>query len=126
MLLELTSQVGLNSCCAPPMLSIMAHAQFPQQNKSSPELWMPSWAIFLPILQACVLVIAAHIDALTLWHAGADMTNAVIDRVDFRQANLSNVKFINAVITGTTFDGANLDGAVFEDALIGNEDVKRL
>lgn len=54
------------------------------------------------------------------------MTNAVIDRVDFRQANLSNVKFINAVITGTTFDGANLDGAVFEDALIGNEDVKRL
>ena len=58
--------------------------------------------------------------------AGADMTNAVIDRVDFRKANLSNVKFINAVITGTTFDGANLDGAVFEDALIGNEDVKRL
>ncbi len=54
------------------------------------------------------------------------MTNAVIDRVDFRKANLSNVKFINAVITGTAFDGANLDGAIFEDALIGNEDVKRL
>ncbi|EIE19575.1 hypothetical protein COCSUDRAFT_31020 [Coccomyxa subellipsoidea C-169] len=58
--------------------------------------------------------------------SGADMTNAVIDRVDFRKANLSNVKFINAVITGTAFDGANLDGAIFEDALIGNEDVKRL
>ena len=30
------------------------------------------------------------------------------------------------VWSGATFDGANLDGAVFEDALIGNEDVKRL
>ena len=27
---------------------------------------------------------------------------------------------------GTTFVGTNLDGASFEDALIGNEDVKRL
>ncbi|CAL8471225.1 g10767 [Coccomyxa elongata] len=58
--------------------------------------------------------------------SGVDMTNAVVDRVDFRKANLSNVKFYNAVITGTTFEGANLDGAEFEGALIGNEDVKRL
>lgn len=27
---------------------------------------------------------------------------------------------------GTTFDGADLTGSVWEDALIGNEDVKRL
>lgn len=57
---------------------------------------------------------------------GADLTNAVVDRVAFDKANLSHVKFINTVITGTTFEGANLEGAIFEDALIGNEDAKRL
>lgn len=54
------------------------------------------------------------------------MTNAVLDRVSFDGANLSNVKFVNAVITGSTFKGADLSGSVFEDALIGNEDAKRL
>ena len=58
--------------------------------------------------------------------SGADMTNAVVDRVAFDRANLSRVRFTNAVITGATFEGTNLDGAVFEDALIGGEDVKRL
>lgn len=57
---------------------------------------------------------------------GTDMTNAVVDRVDFKKANLSNVIFQNAVITGVQFEGANLDGALFEGALIGNEDAKRL
>lgn len=57
---------------------------------------------------------------------GADMTNAVVDRVDFSNANLKKVKFINAVITGAIFEGADLSGADFEDALIGNEDAKRL
>ena len=54
------------------------------------------------------------------------MTNAVLDRVSFDGANLTNVKFVNAVITGSTFKGADLSGSVFEDALIGNEDAKRL
>ena len=54
------------------------------------------------------------------------MTNSVLDRVSFDGANLTNVKFVNAVITGSTFKGANLSGSVFEDALIGNEDAKRL
>lgn len=58
--------------------------------------------------------------------SGADMTNAVLDRVSFDGANLTNVKFVNAVITGSTFKGADLTGSVFEDALIGNEDAKRL
>jgi uncharacterized protein YjbI with pentapeptide repeats len=58
--------------------------------------------------------------------SGADMTNAVVDRVVFDKADLSGAKFVNAVITGTTFDGANLTNAVFEDALIGSEDAKRL
>lgn len=31
---------------------------------------------------------------------GADMTNAVVDRVDFSRAKLKGAKFINAVVTG--------------------------
>lgn len=41
-------------------------------------------------------------------------------------AKLRNVKFVNAVITGSEFEGTDLTGADFEDALIGNEDAKRL
>lgn len=33
---------------------------------------------------------------------GADMTNAVVDRVDFTNANLKRVKFINTVVTGAS------------------------
>ncbi|MCJ1423469.1 hypothetical protein MMC29_001352 [Sticta canariensis] len=58
--------------------------------------------------------------------AGADMTNAVIDRVDFRNADLSGAKFHNTVVTGSVFTGAKMDGVSFEDALIGREDVKKL
>ena len=54
------------------------------------------------------------------------MTNAVVDRVDFRNANLKNVKMHNAVITGILIEGANLEGASFDEALIGGEDAKRL
>lgn len=31
---------------------------------------------------------------------GADMTNAVVDRVDFSNAKLKGAKFVNAVVTG--------------------------
>jgi len=58
--------------------------------------------------------------------SGANMTNAVVDRVDFTKANLSGAKLVNAVVTGTIFEGADLSNTVWEDALIGNEDVKRL
>ena len=57
---------------------------------------------------------------------GADMSSAVLDRVDFSKADLSKVNFTNAILTGVTFEGADLSEAVFEDALIGNEDAKRL
>lgn len=70
-------------------------------------------------LQQCLFLTA-------LWLAGADLTNAVLDRVDFTDANLSGAKFTNAVITGAKFTGANLDGATFEDALIGQEDYKQM
>eukprot|EP00879_Flechtneria_rotunda_P029804 GHRR01032255.1.p2 GENE.GHRR01032255.1~~GHRR01032255.1.p2 ORF type:complete len:167 (+),score=43.63 GHRR01032255.1:171-671(+) len=57
---------------------------------------------------------------------GADLTNAVVDRVDFTKASLKGAKFINAVVTGARFEGADLSDSIWEDALIGNEDVKRL
>jgi uncharacterized protein YjbI with pentapeptide repeats len=50
---------------------------------------------------------------------GADLTNAVVDRVDFTNANLKRAQFVNAVVTGTLFDGADLSETVWEDALIG-------
>lgn len=49
----------------------------------------------------------------------ADMTNAVVDRVDFTKANMKGAKFINAVVTGTFFKDADLSETVWEDALIG-------
>jgi len=57
---------------------------------------------------------------------GADLTNAVIDRVIFDNASMKGAKFVNSVITGVQFDGTDLTDAIFEDALIGNEDAKRL
>ncbi|GIL88464.1 hypothetical protein Vretimale_15375 [Volvox reticuliferus] len=56
----------------------------------------------------------------------ADMTNAVVDRVDFSGANLRGVRFINTVVTGAQFAGADLEGSVWEDALIGSQDVGKL
>jgi hypothetical protein len=32
--------------------------------------------------------------------SGADLTNAVVDRVDFSNAKLNGAKFVNAVVTG--------------------------
>ena len=58
--------------------------------------------------------------------AGANLTNAVVDRVDFSKANLKNAKFHNAVITGVVFKDADLTGASFDEALIGNEDAKKM
>lgn len=74
-------------------------------------------------LQEAVMTKAYAVDAN---FTGADMTNAVIDRVDFSNTKMQGVKFVNAVITGSEFSGADLSGADFEDALIGNEDAKRL
>ncbi|KAF8069616.1 TL17 [Scenedesmus sp. PABB004] len=74
-------------------------------------------------LQEAVLTKSYAVDSNL---AGADLTNAVVDRVDFTNAKLNRVKFVNAVVTGTVFDGADLSESVWEDALIGNEDVKRL
>ena len=51
----------------------------------------------------------------------ADLTNAVVDRVDFRDADLRGVRFVNTVVTGAQFAGANLEGSVWEDALIGSQ-----
>ena len=58
--------------------------------------------------------------------AGANLTNAVLDRVDFTNANLKGAKFHNAVVTGVIFDKADLSGTSFDEALIGNEDAKHL
>ncbi|KAK9806317.1 hypothetical protein WJX72_010158 [[Myrmecia] bisecta] len=58
--------------------------------------------------------------------SGADMSNSVLDRVAFDKTNFKGVKLVNAILTGTTFEGADLSEADFTEALIGNEDAKRL
>ena len=82
------------------------------------------WHLTLRELLLCVGLPLLLTD-VCYW-SGADFTNAVVDRVNFRQADLTNAKFRNTVVTGSQFEEAKLDGAVFEDALIGKEDVKRL
>mmetsp|Transcript_19236 Transcript_19236/g.48961 ORF Transcript_19236/g.48961 Transcript_19236/m.48961 type:complete len:216 (-) Transcript_19236:511-1158(-) len=74
-------------------------------------------------LQEAVLT-KAYAESANL--AGADLTNAVVDRVVFDNANLRGAKLVNTVVTGATFEGADLTDSIWEDALVGNEDVKRL
>jgi uncharacterized protein YjbI with pentapeptide repeats len=45
----------------------------------------------------CCLLQSYAVDSIL---EGADMTNAVVDRVDFSNAKLKGAKFINAVVTG--------------------------
>lgn len=63
---------------------------------------------------------------LAVCSENANLTNAVVDRVDFDGSNMRGVQFINTVITGATFKGTDLTGSSFEDALVGYEDAKRL
>ena len=57
---------------------------------------------------------------------GANLTNAVIDRVDFSGADLTGATLRNAVLTGLTWTGAILTDVDFEDALIGSQDAAAL
>nr|KJB25614.1 hypothetical protein B456_004G199200 [Gossypium raimondii] len=55
-----------------------------------------------------------------------DFSNAVLDRVNFRKANLQGALFKNTVLSGSTFDNAQLEDAVFEDTIIGYIDLQKL
>lgn len=46
--------------------------------------------------------------------------------MDFSKANMKGAKFHNAVITGVVWKETDLTEASFDEALIGNEDAKRL
>lgn len=89
---------------------------------------MPIFHDYCLVKQVCFIfpLDICH-DAKTFLNlAGANLTNAVVDRVDFTKANLKNAKFHNAVVTGVTFKDADLTGATFDEALIGNEDAKKM
>lgn len=58
--------------------------------------------------------------------AGADFSNAVLDRVNFEKADLQGAIFRNAVLSGSTFGEAKLEDAVFEDTIIGYIDLQKL
>ena len=54
------------------------------------------------VMSQRVMQLCCNIGYLAIAHvfAGADFTNAVVDRVAFDEADLSNTNFTNAVITG--------------------------
>lgn len=57
---------------------------------------------------------------------GTDFTNAVLDRVDFDNANMQGAVFKNTVLSGSTFSGAQLQDVNFEDTIIGYIDLQKL
>jgi len=48
---------------------------------------------------------------------GADLSNAILDTVDFTNANLNGVRFVNAYMPRVNLKGAQLENAIFEDGL---------
>ena len=63
---------------------------------------------------------------MTKLFAGTNFSNAVLDRVNFGNANLQGAVFKNTVLSGSTFDNAQLEDAVFEDTIIGYIDLQKL
>lgn len=57
---------------------------------------------------------------------GADFTNAIVDRANFKGSSLRGAIFTNAVLTGTSFEGADVEGADFTEAALGSFDLKNL
>ncbi|KAL3768557.1 hypothetical protein ACHAW5_004968 [Stephanodiscus triporus] len=57
---------------------------------------------------------------------GADFTNAIVDRANFKGSSLRGAIFKNAVLTATSFEGADVENADFTDAYIGDFDIRNL
>lgn len=58
--------------------------------------------------------------------AGTDFTNAVLDRVNFENADMQGAVLKNTVLSGSTFNGAQLQDVNFEDTIIGYIDLQKL
>lgn len=125
--------------------SSVASAQLKAAHKLEHQLSTRAWALtgrptFAPVTRYLHLIhlrfghsgVAAFKAAqepsgsVAVCSENANLTNAVVDRVDFDGSNMRGVQFINTVITGATFKGTDLTGSSFEDALVGYEDAKRL
>jgi uncharacterized protein YjbI with pentapeptide repeats len=57
---------------------------------------------------------------------GADFSNAIVDRANFKGSSLKGTIFTNAVLTSTSFEGANVENADFSEAYLGDFDIKSL
>jgi uncharacterized protein YjbI with pentapeptide repeats len=57
---------------------------------------------------------------------GADFSNGVLDRGLYDGASLKGAIFNNAVLSGSTFEGADLTDTDWSDALLGQQDQKKL
>lgn len=63
----------------------------------TPAAWLTFELAVCMCVFCCAVVQSYAVDSIL---EGADMTNAVVDRVDFSRAKLKGAKFINAVVTG--------------------------
>lgn len=65
-------------------------------------------------------------EQVSIFYAGTNFSNAVLDRVNFEKANLQGAVFKNTVLSGSTFNDAQLQDADFEDTIIGYIDLQKL
>ena len=56
----------------------------------------------------------------------ADLSDVLMDRVDFRDANFSGALLLGVIASGSSFAGATITNADFSDALLDREDVVSL
>lgn len=75
---------------------------FDQERLSTPKCSTERSRIKCCVLCRAVLPCPALLQSYAVESIleGADMTNAVVDRVDFSRAKLKGAKFVNAVVTG--------------------------
>ena len=57
---------------------------------------------------------------------GADLTNALVDRVNFTNADLSDAVLAETILLGSIFDGANIAGADFSEAILDSTQIRLL
>lgn len=56
----------------------------------------------------------------------ADLTEVFGDRINFDDAKLTNVRFIDAILTSSTFENAEIAGADFSGAIVDSYQLNKL
>ncbi len=57
---------------------------------------------------------------------GADLTNAMIDQVLFKDTDLSDAILVESILLRSVFEDVNINGADFSDAILDGAQIKQL